>query len=84
MQGMRPQIERIAGWLVDGMQGKDEFDFIAEIAGPLPCLVIMALLGVPDGSRAEKNPLNLNRFVPAEGSPDLPRLSPAFATRRAA
>ncbi len=47
MQGMRPQIERIAGWLLDGMQGKDEFDFIAEIAGPLPCLVIMAMLGVP-------------------------------------
>ena len=47
MQGMRPQVEEIAEWLLDGMRGKDQFDFIAEFAGPLPCLVIMALLGVP-------------------------------------
>ncbi len=47
MQGMRPQIEAIAGWLLDGLQGQEEFDFIAEFAGPLPCLVIMAMLGVP-------------------------------------
>ena len=47
MQGMRPQVEGIAAWLLDGLQGKDEFDFITEFAGPLPCLVIMAMLGVP-------------------------------------
>ncbi len=47
MQGMRPQIEGIAAWLLDGLRGKEEFDFIAEFAGPLPCLVIMAMLGVP-------------------------------------
>ena len=47
MQGMRPQVEEIAAWLLGGMRGKDEFDFIAEFAGPLPCLVIMAMLGVP-------------------------------------
>ena len=47
MQGMRPQVEEIAEWLLDGMRGKDQFDFIAEFAGPLPCLVIMAMLGVP-------------------------------------
>ncbi len=47
MQGMRPQIEDIAAWLLDGLRGNDEFDFIAEFAGPLPCLVIMAMLGVP-------------------------------------
>jgi len=47
MQGMRPQIEAIAAWLLDGLRGQDEFDFIAEFAGPLPCLVIMAMLGVP-------------------------------------
>lgn len=47
MQGMRPQIEGIAAWLLDGLRGQEEFDFIAEFAGPLPCLVIMAMLGVP-------------------------------------
>lgn len=47
MQGMRPQIEVIAQQLLDGLRGQDEFDFIAEFAGPLPCLVIMAMLGVP-------------------------------------
>jgi len=47
MQGMRPQVEDIAAWLLDALRGKDEFDFIAELAGPLPCLVIMAMLSVP-------------------------------------
>ncbi len=47
MQGMRPQVEDIAAWLLDGLRGKEQFDFIAEFAGPLPCLVIMAMLGVP-------------------------------------
>ncbi len=47
MQGMRPQIEGIAAWLLDGLRGQEAFDFIAEFAGPLPCLVIMAMLGVP-------------------------------------
>ena len=52
MQGMRPQIEGIAEWLLDGLRGQDEFDFIAEFAGPLPCLVIMAMLGVSHGDLA--------------------------------
>jgi len=47
MQGMRAQVEDIAAWLLDGLRGRDQFDFVAEFAGPLPCLVIMAMLGVP-------------------------------------
>lgn len=47
MQGMRPQVRSIADELLDGLRGRDAFDFIAEFAGPLPCLVIMAMLGVP-------------------------------------
>ena len=47
MQAMRPQVEEIADWLIGHIGDKDEFDFIAEFAGPLPCLVIMAMLGVP-------------------------------------
>lgn len=47
MAAMRPQVEQIAGWLLDGLHGRDRIDFIADFAGPLPCLVIMAMLGVP-------------------------------------
>ena len=46
MHGMRPQVEDIAAWLLEGLDGRTEFDFIADFAGPLPCLVIMAMLGV--------------------------------------
>ena len=56
MQGMRPQVEAIAQWLLDGIGERfdetAEFDFIAEYAGPLPCLVIMAMLGVERGELA--------------------------------
>jgi hypothetical protein len=48
MQGMRPQVERIAARLLDALEGRREIDFVADFAGPLPCLVIMAMLGVPD------------------------------------
>ncbi len=56
MLGMRPQIEEMTDWLLAGIDQKlrrgslgapGEFDFVAEFAGPLPCLVIMAMLGVP-------------------------------------
>lgn len=53
MQGMRPQIEDISRWLIDRIADSDEFDFIADYAGPLPCLVIMAMLGVPREHLAE-------------------------------
>lgn len=53
MQGMRPQVEQIADWLLEQVGDRDEFDFIAGFAGPLPCLVIMALLGVPRESLPE-------------------------------
>ena len=36
MQAMRPQVEGIADWLLNRFREKDEFDFIAEFAGPLP------------------------------------------------
>jgi cytochrome P450 len=53
MQAMRPQVEEIADWLLNRFRDKQEFDFITEFAGPLPCLVIMALLGVAREDLAE-------------------------------
>ena len=52
MQGMGPVVERIADRLLDDIardhRSGEPWDFIARFAGPLPCLVIMALLGVPE------------------------------------
>lgn len=44
---MEPRIARIAGELVDRIAGEKEFDFVTEIAYPLPVTVIAELLGVP-------------------------------------
>jgi cytochrome P450 len=47
MHAMRPNVEALTGWLLDAIGAREEFDFIAEFAGPLPALVIMDMLGVP-------------------------------------
>ena len=47
MQAMRPKVEQIAERLLDDIGERDEFDLLADYASPLPCLVIMAMLGVP-------------------------------------
>jgi cytochrome P450 len=47
MQAMRPNVEQITAWLLDNAGDREEIDFIADFAGPLPALVIMDLLGVP-------------------------------------
>ncbi len=52
MQAMRPQVEAITAWLLAEIGDKTEFDFVADFAGPLPCLVIMAMLGVPKADLA--------------------------------
>lgn len=53
MQGMKPVVERIAARLLDAVpeaeaRSAEGFDLIARFAGPLPCLVIMVMLGVPE------------------------------------
>jgi cytochrome P450 len=47
MHAMRPQVEELAAWLLGRIGERDDIDFIADFAGPLPGLVIMAMLGVP-------------------------------------
>jgi hypothetical protein len=51
MNAMRPAAEELVRWLLERIReriGDDgEIDFVAEFAGPLPALVIMAMLGVP-------------------------------------
>src|SRR3954466_6494448 len=44
---LRPNVERLTRWLIEGLAERQHFDFIADFAGPLPALVIMDMLGVP-------------------------------------
>jgi len=53
MQAMRPRVEQIAEHLLQALDGRDHFDLVADYAGPLPCLVIMAMLGVPAESMSD-------------------------------
>ena len=52
MHALRPDVEALTAWLLDGVGDREELDFIAEFAGPLPALVIMDMLGVPRGELA--------------------------------
>ena len=47
MHAMRPVTEELTEWLFERIGGRTEIDFVADFAGPLPALVIMAMLGVP-------------------------------------
>jgi cytochrome P450 len=47
MNAMRPQVEALVDWLFERIGERREIDFVADFAGPLPALVIMAMLGVP-------------------------------------
>jgi cytochrome P450 len=47
IHALRPNVEALTAWLLERIGEKEEFDFIAEFAGPLPALVIMDMLGVP-------------------------------------
>jgi len=44
---MRERAAGLVAHLLDALGDRREFDFIAEFAGPLPALVIMAMVGVP-------------------------------------
>ena len=47
MNAMRPAAEELVQWLFEKIGNRKDVDFIADFAGPLPALVIMAMLGVP-------------------------------------
>jgi hypothetical protein len=44
---LREHIKDIVNNLLDGLQGKDEIDVIADLAEPLPAIVTAELMGVP-------------------------------------
>ena len=47
MRAMHATIASLTEMLLDEIGEREEFDFIESFAGPLPALVIMAMLGVP-------------------------------------
>lgn len=53
VHAMRPSIEALTRWLIERSGDRQEIDFIADFAGPLPAMVIMDMLGVPRGELAQ-------------------------------
>jgi cytochrome P450 len=53
MNAMRPVAEELTQWLLERIGARREIDFVADFAGPLPALVIMAMLGVPKNDLAK-------------------------------
>jgi cytochrome P450 len=53
MQAMRAQAQEISALLLARLVGRERIELIADYAGPLPCLVIMAMLGVPREALAD-------------------------------
>jgi cytochrome P450 len=47
IHALRPNVEALTAWLLDSLDGREEFDFIADFAMPLPALVIIDMLGAP-------------------------------------
>jgi cytochrome P450 len=87
INALRRDVETITGRLLDGLQGRDGFDFIAEFAGPLPALVIMHMLGVPRGELARLKRLSdeMALFIgSARDSPDKYRRAEAATAEMAA
>lgn len=53
VEGMRPHIQHIVDDLLDQVAAQDGFDIIAELAFPLPVIVIAELIGVPVRDREQ-------------------------------
>ena len=69
VQGMRGDIERIVGELLDqvAQRGSETVDLVAEVALPLPLSVISSMLGV-DAADRERFHVLVERFVVGLGS----------------
>jgi cytochrome P450 len=65
MRDMRPNIEELTAMLLADIGDREEVDFIAAFAGPLPALVIMDMLGVPRGelSRVKRMSDDMALFI---------------------
>jgi hypothetical protein len=67
MNAMRSVVETLAERLLERCGAREEIDFIADFAGPLPALVIMAMMGVPNEELARVKRLS-DDMLPFIGS----------------
>jgi cytochrome P450 len=67
---MRPQIERLAAEIVDGVIDRDEFDLVEDVAGLLPSFVVAELLGIPRQDGADLYRLTEAIHAAPESQPD--------------
>ena len=51
IEGLRPRIQELVNYLLDAAQQRSSMDIMADLAYPLPVLVICELLGVPAKDR---------------------------------
>lgn len=51
IEGLRPRIQDLVNYLLDAVQSRGSMDIMADLAYPLPVLVICELLGVPAKDR---------------------------------
>jgi len=51
VENLRPRVRQIADELLDRVAGQGEMDLIADLAFPLPVIVIAELLGIPPADR---------------------------------
>ena len=55
VSALGPRIHQIVDELLEGLDGKDRFDLIGELAYPLPVIVIAEMLGIPAEDRDRFN-----------------------------
>lgn len=77
VKSMRPHIEEVANGLIDRLEGKSEFDFVAEFAFQLPVIVIAEMLGVPREDREKFKHWSNTLTDTLEPSPNLEHMKKA-------
>jgi cytochrome P450 len=53
IEGLEPMVEQIIGNFLDELEGRGEFDIVAEFAALFPVEIISGMLGVPEGDRQQ-------------------------------
>ena len=87
IHAMRAEVAAVTARLLDALRERERFDFIEEFAGPLPALVIMQMLGVPESELARLKHLSdeMALFIgSAREAPDKYRRAQAATAEMAA
>jgi len=81
---LEPRVRAIARTLLDGVEGRREFDLVHEFSGPLPTIVIAELLGVPaeDQKWFKEKSTAVAEFDPTRPPTDPEELGPALELGR--